>query len=511
MDSDVEARSGTRARYSAWAFLAPLLGLALGLAALYGLMRGVQARYDGRIYPGVSVQGIPLGGMTPDEARSALQGLLDPGAPGEVMLTDGEEEWPAPWTTLGMAPDVEGAVAAAYAIGHDTGEVAPRDWIRVWLADHVVQTPLLVDAVAAREALASAAPALYRAPTAGALQLSGDRIVVAPGTPGRELDVDASLEALLLVAQGAPGPVRLAFREVPAPMPDPGPLQAEVDDLVVRVVTVSSHDPVADASFSWELGREEIASWLRLREGDDGGDARVTVDAAAVEATLMGMVDGLGDGRGFRLDEASTTVMNTLTAGGGSITLYMTHPERRYTVQSGDTALVVAARHGMPLWTLGEANPGLDLDALWVGQELVIPSQDVLLPNLPVPSKRIVIGIDEGRMWVYEGGTMIHDWPVATGRDGSPTHTGVFQVLSKEESAYASLWDLEMPHFIGIYASGPGFTNGIHALPILSSGQRLWEGALGTRASYGCIILGIAEAEELFAWAEIGVTVEVRP
>jgi len=87
----------------------------------------------------------------------------------------------------------------------------------------------------------------------------------------------------------------------------------------------------------------------------------------------------------------------------------------------------------------------------------------------------------------------------------------VFQVLSREESAYASLWDLEMPHFIGIYASGPGFTNGIHALPILSSGQRLWEGALGTRASYGCIILGIAEAEELFAWAEIGVTVEVRP
>ena len=84
------------------------------------------------------------------------------------------------------------------------------------------------------------------------------------------------------------------------------------------------------------------------------------------------------------------------------------------------------------------------------------------------------------------------------------------QVLSKEESAYASLWDLWMPHFMAIYEAGPGFYNGLHGLPTLSSGRRLWEGLLGSPASYGCIILGLEEAEILYHWAEVGVVAVVE-
>jgi LysM repeat protein len=500
-----------RARYSAWAYLTPLLGILLGLALLYGLMRVVQAHYEGRIFPGVSVQGVSLGGMTPDEARHALQGLLEPGSPGTVAFTDGQEEWVAPWRELGVTPDIEGAVAAAYAIGHADTEVHPRDWVRTWLADHQVQAPLVVNAVVAREALAATAEALNRAPTAGRLELRGDEVTVVPGTPGRALDVDTSLDALLAVAQGAPEPVWLTFREVPAPEPDPAPLQTEVDSLLERTVTVSTYDPVSDQRYEWELGRAAIVHWLQLELDEDGAARRVAVDDEAVKATLATLAEDWTDGRGFQPDEAATIVREAFEGGGGRVTLRIAYPERRYTVQAGDTALAVAARHGMPFWHLAEANPDVDLNALTVGQELIIPSQDVLLPHPPVPYKRIVISLAEQRMRVYENGAVIHDWLVATGRDGSPTLPGVFQVLSKEENAYASLWDLEMPHFIGIYVSGPGFTNGIHALPILSSGQRLWEGALGTRASYGCVILGIREAEELYNWAELGVTVEVRP
>ena len=94
-----------------------------------------------------------------------------------------------------------------------------------------------------------------------------------------------------------------------------------------------------------------------------------------------------------------------------------------------------------------------------------------------------------------EKAELVYDWPISTGVAESPTHTGVFQVLSKKENAYASLWDLWMPHFVAIYAAGPDFHNGFHGLPTLSSGRRLWEGRLGSPASYGCIILGLEEAE----------------
>jgi lipoprotein-anchoring transpeptidase ErfK/SrfK len=99
---------------------------------------------------------------------------------------------------------------------------------------------------------------------------------------------------------------------------------------------------------------------------------------------------------------------------------------------------------------------------------------------------------------------------ISTGMADSPTHRGVFQILSKEENAYGSQWDLWMPYFMAIYRAGGDVYNGIHELPILASGQRLWAGALGRPASYGCVILGIPQAETLYQWAEVGVIVVIE-
>jgi lipoprotein-anchoring transpeptidase ErfK/SrfK len=98
---------------------------------------------------------------------------------------------------------------------------------------------------------------------------------------------------------------------------------------------------------------------------------------------------------------------------------------------------------------------------------------------------------------------------VSTGISRSPTMPGIFQVKSRYENAYASIWDLYMPHFLGIYNATPNLENGIHGLPLLSNGVRLWGSVLGQPASYGCIILELDAAEELYEWAEDGVVVEI--
>jgi lipoprotein-anchoring transpeptidase ErfK/SrfK len=87
---------------------------------------------------------------------------------------------------------------------------------------------------------------------------------------------------------------------------------------------------------------------------------------------------------------------------------------------------------------------------------------------------------------------------------------GLFQVKSHYLNAYASNWDLYMPHFLGIYHAVPNFLNGIHGLPLLSNGVRLWANVLGQPASYGCVILDLEAAEALYSWAEDGVVVEIR-
>ena len=89
------------------------------------------------------------------------------------------------------------------------------------------------------------------------------------------------------------------------------------------------------------------------------------------------------------------------------------------------------------------------------------------------------------------------------------TRVGTFSVLNKIPSAYGSTWNIWMPNWLGIYWSGH-LQNGIHALPILPNGQRLWAGYLGTPISYGCVVLGAYESELLYYWAEVGTPVVIQ-
>jgi len=68
-----------------------------------------------------------------------------------------------------------------------------------------------------------------------------------------------------------------------------------------------------------------------------------------------------------------------------------------------------------------------------------------------------------------------------------------------------------MPYWLGIYWAGP-MENGIHALPIVKhTGYKLWDGYLGQRVSYGCVILGDEDAATLFNWIEVGAKVKIVP
>ncbi len=147
-----------------------------------------------------------------------------------------------------------------------------------------------------------------------------------------------------------------------------------------------------------------------------------------------------------------------------------------------------------------------------MGQAIVIPSPDALLPLPPVPGKRIVVSISEQRAWVYENGQLKWEWPASTGIDSSPTAPGVFQIQSHEPNAYAGNWDLWMPSFMGIYRPVPTseFMNGFHGFPTRGQAQLLWTGDLGRRVTYGCILLSSENAQLLYEWAEEGVVVEVQ-
>jgi tetratricopeptide (TPR) repeat protein len=128
----------------------------------------------------------------------------------------------------------------------------------------------------------------------------------------------------------------------------------------------------------------------------------------------------------------------------------------------------------------------------------------------PIPKKRIVVDVSEQHFYAYEGNRLVYSFVTSTGEPGRPTKYGTYHVQSKIRNARSNVWHLWMPYWLGIYWVG-NIENGIHGLPVLDNGGKLWAGYLGRRVSFGCVILDDEAAKTIFNWAEIGTEVVIQP
>ncbi len=483
--------------------------------SLWMVQRTVLVPYETRIYPNVRVLGEDLGGLTPDEASERLDRVFADRDAGDLILTDGDRIWQVPWSEAGMRLDARGTAQQAFAVGRQQGW---QTLLAMWLGEGREISPVFsIDGETTRRALGQIAAEMHEPPSDATLELRGDQVVVTPSRQGRKLDVDATAEKIVdtVTHLGPDYPFAPTYQAISPRIVDVSDSQALAEEMLnreIEIVARGQHEGET-VTWRWRLGRDVIARWLRV-EGGTGPEGTpgfsVHVDGEAIQTTVEELAgEPTADDWGFPTEAVAEEVKAALEAGRDEVNVELTPPPRLYVVQPGDRLTIIAARFGMPPGLIAEVNPGIDLNQLQIGQRLIIPSQDILTPYEPVPGKKIVISIPQQRLRVYENGALLYDWPCSTGKRDSPTYTGAFQVLSKREMAYASQWDLQMPHFIGIYRAGGDTYNGIHALPILSSGQRIWTN-LGSPASYGCIILGIEEAETLYNWAELGVPVIIE-
>ncbi|MBM4431690.1 MAG: LysM peptidoglycan-binding domain-containing protein [Chloroflexi bacterium] len=198
-----------------------------------------------------------------------------------------------------------------------------------------------------------------------------------------------------------------------------------------------------------------------------------------------------------------------LPGAGGTVPEAPPETSDTYVVRSGDTLSAIAARFNTTAFALARNNGIADPSLIREGQVLRVPRQGLGRPGSPQGRKQILISLSEQHLYAYEGDWLVYSFVASTGRAPYYTRCGDFQVQSKIPNAYGGAWDIWMPHWLGIYWAG-GSENGIHALPIDQSGQTLWAGYLGTPISFGCIVLGTAEAKALYDWAEIGTPVKIR-
>lgn len=489
------------------------IGVLVGFGAVFvfGILAlfGVYAYYQlsGRIVPGVMAGKTDLGGMTFEQAATDLQ--VSWNLQNQIQVHNGIESVSVSPSDLGMGIDPIITAQRAHAVAHGDFFLAEIMQMLVSATDGwQVHPEFYYDETVAMGTLQQLAPELSLPPKDASLQVVGEQVVAVPGEIGYTINMEESLATLNANPESVliSGLLQVTLKPVIPPVMDAAEAATEAQKLIDTPVTIQAYDAIVNESIQLPVPRSEVATWLTVEASETG--PRASLDPVKVGAYLNSLAPDLGSGRFLDGNRYSHELVDSIVNGGAPVMMISHHPTT-YTVQPGDTLLKIGWNLGIPFWMILEANPGLNPDALPAGGAIQIPSKDDLLPLPVIPGKRIVIGIRKQHMWIYQDGSQIRDFVISTGIDRSPTQPGVFQIQTHKKNAYASVWDLYMPHFLGVYEAWPGFMNGIHGLPTLSSGQRLWANILGSPASYGCIILDLKPAEWLYNWAEEGVVVEI--
>ena len=486
--------------------------LAMVFACLAAFVAGAAFLYGGgKILPGVSVAGIAVGGMTEEEAARALAASWDGSS---IVLRDGTRAWSAAPADLGLTLDAQVSAAAARAWGRSDG--GPAAAFRAVSSEVTLAPVVSVDWARLSEYLDESRAAIDVPARNAGVQLISGQAQERPAEPGRALDIPATLDRLRADPGGglADGALDLVLIDTIPEIADASALVAQANALLASPFIVHGYDPIRNEWVDWTAPPEVWAEWIGVSSDADSSSGLLLSLEAAGPAEFLNSVARFDDERSITVDEAVAAMQQAIATGRTEATTRIWHAETTYTVGAGQTLARIGEEVGIPYPYIQAANPGINANALSAGQVLTLPSRDILVPLEVVPHKRIVVSRSQQRMWAYENGQVIFDWPVSTGIASSPTAPGVFQVQSHEINAFADQWDLYMPHFIGFYHPGPNVDvmNGFHGFPTSASGgYLLWTDDLGRPATYGCVLLSLENASTLYGWAEEGVVVEVTP
>ncbi|MCJ7823596.1 MAG: peptidoglycan binding domain-containing protein [Anaerolineales bacterium] len=449
--------------------------------------------------PGIVVGGIPVGGLQPGEAARDLHKIWNEDLQLQAVdITSPSHSWEVAPSEFGLRVAATESIAKAHALGRSRNIIeAVRTMLEVLRYGAEIDPLVKLDIVIAKEGLERWAEQVDVAPRDANLKFDGDRLVQIKSMSGRTLDIVASLrmlaeepESILLDHQLIP----FVTLEIPAQRQDvSGPAEV-VQNLLDSSPTLRAYDPVTGERFVWSPEPVLIASWIRLES--EGSQLLVYLDDDLIIAYVIEIEESLGEARGLDTEVVEETLRSGLM-GEETETLVVEYLPGTYVVEPDDNLISISFKVGFPYWKLQEFNPDLASTGPVPGETLIVPPLDDMFTLPVIQGKRIVISLIEQRMWTYLEDELQQSYIVSTGIPNSPTLPGLFQVTSHIENAYAAIWDLYMPHFLGIYEAVPGFTNGIHGLPLLSGGRRLWADVLGQPAAYGCIILTLQAAEDL--------------
>lgn len=162
-----------------------------------------------------------------------------------------------------------------------------------------------------------------------------------------------------------------------------------------------------------------------------------------------------------------------------------------------------------------EASKKAVMDGVTLGDSTVkLVAKPVKPAGDPTLNKVILVRAGENKLYLYENGKIVKEWPVATGAAGFLTPEGVHRITQKIVNPSwhnpGSAWARNLPKVIG---PGPNNPLGTRALrldaPAILIHATANRGSIGYSESHGCIRMTEENEAELFGMVDVGTRVAV--
>jgi vancomycin resistance protein YoaR len=272
------------------AFFALVGGFLLFLTLLVAVVIGYDIYHAGQIYPGVTVAGVDLSGLSQNEAADLLSFRLQYPEQGRITF-QGDQVWPAKPAELGLYLDPQTSAAAAYSVGRQ-GDPFTRLGDQFWAWYKGVDLPplLIYDGRIAYRYLGSIAAQVDQPTIEASLSVNESNVAVTPGQVGRSVDIEATLAPLETHLRSlTDGVFPVIMRETPPVILDASE-QAEIaqqilsDPLILEIPDTQEGDPGP-----WTFDRQTLAGMMIIEvvETPQGARYQVGLDAESLRGFLQ--------------------------------------------------------------------------------------------------------------------------------------------------------------------------------------------------------------------------------
>jgi vancomycin resistance protein YoaR len=272
--------------------------LAITVLVVSLTVRIYEWRYEDRIYPGVTLWGLDLGGLGLNEAMALLDHQFNPYQGEQLILRHGQQSWTVSPSELGVSLDVAATSVSAHAVGRGaTLWDSLQEQAQALMRGSEVEPILKFDTGAAMVFLSQLAQEVNRPVRNADLTVASLQVEVTSSQVGWDVDLAATGQLLHdRIASFSGGEVGLVVQEKPPLIADVSEAQALVETTIGKPLVLSPNfealgELVGDLQ-PFTLSQASISGMLIIRQVEgDGHQAKLEVelDQEKLEAYVEGL------------------------------------------------------------------------------------------------------------------------------------------------------------------------------------------------------------------------------